>query len=161
MTSPRSVVAAAALVIVVATLAVGPLLGVATTDDAGERPVGDGTATVAVVDVPDDPRFVSGQYGADALYLQLDDATVHVSDVEGRPVVYYELRIPAIGYSLATGSVLSDGTTGQVALTYEGDTFTPNRLTERSYDGTVRVWTRTTDGVDVLHERAVTVEVRR
>lgn len=161
MSSPRSVVAAAALVIVVAALAVGPLLGVATTDDAGERAVGDGTASVTVVDVPADPRFVTGQYGADALYLRLDDATVDVNDVDGRPVVYYELRIPTIGYSLATGSVLSTGTTGQVSLTYEGDTFTPNRLTKDSYDGTVRVWIRTTDGVDVLYDKAVTVEVER
>lgn len=160
MTDPRSVVVAAALVIVLATVAVGPLFG-GGVDRTDDRPIGEGTAAVTVVSVPDNPRFVRGRFGADALYLRLDDATVDVSGVEGRPVVYYELRIPELGYSLATGSVLSTDTTGRLALTHEGDTFTKGRIHGVAYDGTVRIWTRTTDGIEVLYERDVRVEVNR
>ena len=160
MITPRSVVAAAALVIVALTVAVGPLLGVAAPTTV-ERAPGDGTASVAVVAVPDDPRFERGQFGADAFYLRMSDATIDISDVEGRPVVYYELRIPRLGYALSSGSVMNEDVNGRIALTYESDTFLPEQLPEESYDGQVRIWTRTMDGIELLYERTVTVEVRR
>ncbi|MEF8886080.1 MAG: hypothetical protein V5A44_13300 [Haloarculaceae archaeon] len=156
----RSGVFVAAVVAVIVTVAVvsGPAVGLV---DLTTRPlegVGQGSATVDDVEAPETARFDRG-LAADSYVLTVPDARVHVAAIEGRPLVSYELSIPAMGYSRTTTHFLRADDTGWVALSLESNTFPPGRIDQSSYEGELSLVLRVDDTERELYRGPVTVEV--
>ena len=88
----RRVVVAVVLVVV---LLSGPGTGI---DLTSERPsLGDGTATVTVVQPEDGPLSVTdARFMRGASYVRIPDLVVDVTDVTGQPRVFYQVSIPAL-----------------------------------------------------------------
>lgn len=90
------VVRAAVALVLFGMLLSGPVGGV---DLAREEPsLGDGTASVTVVEPDDGPVVVTeGRFGTNVSYVRIPDLVVDVTSVDGQPRVFYQVRIPELG----------------------------------------------------------------
>lgn len=149
---------AAVAVIVLGTLASGPLD--LTTPRREAADLGEGSVDVASVTLPETVTLQRGRYGADGYYLQVPEATVEFERVTGGPVVGYTLAVPELDYTRQTAYFLDDGTTGSVSYGIEADTFPPEEIEQSAYDGKLRLVVRSNGSERVLKERNVTVRVR-
>jgi hypothetical protein len=158
----RTLVAGTVTVIIGVALLSGPLVGAvdltqARSDDTGE--LGQGSAEATVVSLPDDPRLVKGQYGSETYYLQVAPATVDVSNVEGRPMLVYKLRIPELGYVRGTTTFLDGETTGPQQFSIAEDAVPPEQITSDEYDGELVVIVRSGNEGRVIERKPITVTV--
>lgn len=160
MERSRVLAAVSVVVIVGVTLASGPAVGLVdlTRPRFDAAAVGQGNATVDGVDPPRTGRF-DRALQSESYYLQVPDARIRVTSIEGRPTVSYKLSIPALGYSRGTTHFLGPGDTGWVALSLARDTLPDSRVTESSYEGTVSLVLRYNDTERVLYDGPVAVEV--
>ncbi|MFB6082707.1 MAG: hypothetical protein ABEJ94_00500 [Halorientalis sp.] len=149
----------AAAVILIGTLASGPLaLADRPADRTGE--IGTGAVEVDAVELPATATLQQGQFGERSYYLEVPPATVRFEDIRGRPVLTYKIEIPALGYTRESAFFLGPETDERMRLSLERDELAPSTVRNDSYAGVVRVIDRT-DGTRVLARRNVTVEVRR
>lgn len=158
----RNVVAIAVGIVLATTLASGPLVGLV--DLTGERSfasgdLGEGRATVGDLSLPDDARFERGDFGSGSYYLRVGSATADVREVIGRPILSYELSVPAHGFTTSTIVVLTPAEEGRVELALDETAFGRSEITEERYDGRLSVDVRSGGTERVLVRKNVTVEV--
>jgi len=146
--------------VVVTTLVSGPLVGAVDLTTEPDRPaLGSGSVTVDSVSLPDRATLTAGRFGADEYTLEVPDATVQITAVEGRPILVYRLSIPERGYTRSTTHFLSDRNTGAYSLSLAADTFVPSTVQNESYEGRLEIVVRANDSSRVVADRTIPVEV--
>jgi len=151
----------AAAVIVLGTLVAAPGLGVVDVerDQESNPDVGTGNVTVADVSLPSTVRFQRGSYGSGSYYLRVPETQIRFESVTGRPVISYELDVPALNYNRQSVYFVDEGTE-TLTVTVEEDTFPPETFSQASYDGELELVLRANGTERVLANRTITVEVR-
>ncbi|MFC6836242.1 hypothetical protein [Halomarina ordinaria] len=159
MDTGRTAVSVAVVAIVATLVLTGPYGPVDATTAAADGFGSDGgEASVAAVSLPDDATLTAGRYGAEAYTLRVPPATADVERVTGRPMLVYEVRVPALGYSRVSLASLDEG--GEdVRLTLASDTFAPERIDRETYDGEVLVTVRSGEESRVVERAPLTVRV--
>lgn len=118
---------------------------------------GDGNATIEITSSPDTATLSKARFGAEVYRLGVPPVTVNVSDVEGRPLLSYRIRVPRLSTELGSTTVLSSCTTGERTHSIPQATFEPNEIDNESYDATLFVVYRATEqGAEVERELLVT-----
>jgi hypothetical protein len=160
MERSRAAVYATAAVILLVTVASGPLVGAVTVPKGGvSGPApGTGSATVSVVSMPDRATLEPGQYGTDVYYLKVPDAAVDVSAVTGRPVLTYSLSVPELK-SRSSVFFLRPGEQGRTELSMDRLSFDPGAVDRERYTGELRLVLRGSGGETTLYREPVVVEV--
>jgi hypothetical protein len=155
-----SVPSVAAALILVVTLASGPL---ALADRPAEQSnqIGTGSVSISEVRLPATATLRQGQFGEDSFYVQVPAATVLFDGIEGRPILTYKLEISDLGYTRESAFFLGPDTGDRMQLSLERDELAPDDVQNDSYAGTLRVVDRTGEESRVVAERNITVEVRR
>lgn len=154
-------VVATVAIVVVTTLASGPLVGLDLTAEhsfSGEG-LGEGRATVGDVTMPDRVAFERADFGAGSYYLRVPSATVELSEVVGRPILNYEVSIDELGYTRSTIKVLSSANEGTLELGLDEVAFGRDELEQDSYAGELSVSVRYEGTEHVVATKNVTVEV--
>jgi hypothetical protein len=160
MERSRAAVYATAAVIVLVTVASGPLVGAVTVPEGGvSGPApGTGSATVSVVSMPDRATLEPGQYGTDVYYLEVPDAAVDVSAVTGQPVLTYSLSVPELK-SRSSVFFLRPGEQGRTELSMDRLSFDPGAVDRERYTGQLRLVLRGSGGETTLYREPVVIEV--
>lgn len=155
-----NVPAVAAALILVGTLASGPL---ALADRPAEQTgtIGTGSVAVSEVRLPETATLQQGQFGEESYYLEVPDVTVVFERLEGRPILTYKLAIDGLEYSRESAFFLGPDTGDRMQLSLERDELPPETVQNDSYAGVLRVIDRTGEESRVVAERNVTVQVRR
>ena len=160
MEADRAVVWGVVALVVVTTLASGPLVGaVDLTQERESTAYGQGSVTVDNVTLPANATLMAGRFGAGEYTLRVPDAAVQIESVEGRPLLVYKIDIPERGYSRSSTHFLSADSAGAFAATLADDRFAPDTVDQRSYDAELRLLVRANDTSRVVAERSITVEV--
>ncbi|WP_224268038.1 hypothetical protein [Haloprofundus salinisoli] len=172
MRTSGTVVWFSVLLVAALSVASGPLVGGVdftpagdTTSESGsEGSLGAGNATVTDVSLDAaGVRLERGGYGSQAYYLRVPDATVRLQSVTGRPLLSYNVRIPALGIERSSTVFLNESYTENgattLALTLDDDPVDPERVTESSYEAELSVLLRTDSGSRTLRAVSLTVEV--
>lgn len=162
MDSVRRLQLATIGVMLVVLVVSGPLVGaVDLTPESRSGTVGDGTATVEVVDDPAaDLRVNEGRFGTGVYYLRIPPAVVDVSAVEGRPRVVYTVTVPALDFQRSESQILHAGTDGRRTISMAPRAFAPETVTNESYRAEVLVRVQSFETDRVVYRRNVTVPVR-
>jgi len=160
MERSRAAVYAVVAVIVLVTVASGPLVGAVTVPEGGvSGPApGTGTATVSVVSVPDRATLEPGAYDTDVSYLEVPDAVVDVSGVTGKPVLTYSLSVPELR-SRSSVFFLEPGAEGRTELSMDRLSFDPGAVDRERYTGQLRLVMRGSGGERTLYEGPIVIEV--
>ncbi|PSQ15961.1 hypothetical protein BRD00_13195 [Halobacteriales archaeon QS_8_69_26] len=167
MNPERGAVYGVALVMVLASVASGPLVSGADLTHEPEALAldpGNGSVTVTSVEVPDDGfRLERGKFGSDAYYLESPPVRVNVKDVEGQPLVNYKLRIVEANVTNLRIYFLGEEEeeAGGLDLKIPRSSFEPSDGDKDSYEAEVIVVVRDNkgDGPRIVHRENVTVEV--
>lgn len=126
---------------------------------------GRGNASVDVRHSPDAATLARSRFGAAVYRLQVPPARVIISDVAGRPVLSYRLRIDDLATEVGSTVVLSTCTEGERDLTIQQASFEPHEVQQNRYDATLFVvYHGIEDGQKferALVTKNVTVEVER
>jgi hypothetical protein len=142
-------------VVVIVMLLSGPGSGIEFARDRAS--LGDGTASVTVVEPPDeDLRVTEGRFGTNVSYLRIPDLVVDVTSLDGRPRVLYQVTVPELGIQKQNDDIVRS--TGRMRVSISDRALPPGT----DVDGTtarlvVRVQSFT--GQTVVVNR--TVDVRR
>jgi hypothetical protein len=162
MRTERAAVATAVAVVVITTLASGPLVGAVdlTGDERFDASaIGSGQATVTDVTFPDGATIEAGGFGTDAYYLRVPPANAVVTNVSGRPMLTYGIAIEELGFTRSSVHFVGERQAEAIELTISDEAFEPERITRSHYDATLTAVLRY-DGVDrTVGARNVTVEV--
>ena len=149
-------------VVLATTLVSGPLVGFVdlTADQSfSSAGLGEGRATVTDVTFPDRVVIEKGDYGSGSYYLRVGTASATVRDVVGRPILSYELSIPALGNTKSTIQVLSSSDDGEIELGFDEKPFGKDEITADSYAGTLSVAIRYGGEERTVARENVTIEV--
>ncbi len=160
MERSRAAVYATVAVIVLVTVASGPLIGAVTVPEGGvSGPApGTGNATVSVVSMPDQVTLEPGAYDTDVYYLEVPDAVLDVSAVTGKPVLTYSLSVPGLK-SRSSVFFLQSGEQGRKELSMARLSFDPAEVGKEQYTGELRLVLRGSGGELTLYREPVVVEV--
>ncbi len=156
----RVAVYATVAVIVVVSVASGPLVGAVTVPEGGVSgpDPGTGNATVSVVSVPDRVTLEPGAYDTDVYYLEVPDAVVDVSAATGKPVLTYSLSVPELR-SRSSVFFLQPGERGRQKLPMERLSVDPAAVDQERYAGELRLVLRGSGKEVTLYSEPVVVEV--
>lgn len=165
MEADRWAVPLTVLIVVLASVASGPLVGAV--DLTHEQDVlaldpGNGSVTVSNVEVPEDRFGVErGRFGSELHYLQTPPVRVNVSEVEGQPLLTYEVRVEKLGYVGVRTYFLGEDVQRSGGLTVK---IPRNQIrsaveSDRTYRAELILSVRETTGRRVIHRQNVTVEV--
>jgi hypothetical protein len=162
MDEARVAVVGACAIITTMTLLSGPLVGAVdlTYPRESDHGIGNGSAAIASIDLPNRAALRTGSYGAEAYYISLQPAVVTIDSVEGRPILSYKLKIDELSYSRETVHFLSASNQGAMEISLDPDTFKRKTITRSRYNGTAKLTLRNQTGSTVLREQNLTVEVR-
>lgn len=159
----------AAAVVLLALLA-GPVLGIpqapADTDACSDdTPIGTGNATLSDVELPDRAVIERQGFGSELYQLRVDDALVTASDVSGRPTVTYKVRVELDDGTRAKASTAILSRCHDLShISIAESPIEPDRIRDESYNGTLTLTYRGSDGGEDVRttvvEKNVTVEVR-
>lgn len=159
METARVAVYSTALLIVVLTLASGPLIGVLEPPQADSTAeLGTGNATISVVSFPESVTLDAGQ-GTNSYYLNVPAATVEATDVRGNPILDYSISIDGMGYSRGSIHLLGDLGNGTHSIVLDRTTLEPDKVGSGEYVGELELTLRG-DTERTVFNRTVTVEVR-
>lgn len=127
---------------------------------AASQAAGPDTATVELIELPEDEfRIAPGRFGA-GTYLYSSPATVRIDNVSGSPMLVYELTVPELGRTVVTVVFLSDRYDGQRLTLELGRSSIDSALLQKSeYDGVVRLRLRTGSRTRTIHSQNVTIVV--
>jgi hypothetical protein len=146
--------------ILVASLLAGPLVGAVDLSPAEERAIpGDGDAKVEIISVPSEGRLVPRGYADSGYLLSVLPATVEVSNLSGRPMLVYELRIRSVGYVASTTHFLDESFSGRQTLTLESAVLNRTSLPRETYRGELLVIKRAHERDTVIYRGNVTLQV--
>lgn len=148
--------------ILVASLFAGPLVGAVDLSPTGTQTVlGDGEADVRIVSVPSEGRLTPSGYADTGYLLSVPPATVDVSNLSGRPMLVYKLRVRGVGYVASTTHFLDESFTGRQTLTLENAVLNRTSLPRETYRGELLVVKRVHEEDTVVHQGNVTLQVGR
>lgn len=118
-----------------------------------------GSASVEVRGFDEEGFAIERQrFGTDAYELETPDLSATVDDVEGCPVVIFEVVIPAFDHTSVRRFYPSSNSNEQLSLRTVGGTFQPEKVTNDSYSMTVSVVIEGDERTTVF-ERNLTVPV--
>ncbi|NLV08525.1 hypothetical protein ACAH01_03520 [Halomicrobium sp. HM KBTZ05] len=150
----------AVAVVAVTLLLTGPF-GVVDATARNPTTVGDGRANATVERLDTSGLLVEGgRFGTGVDYLRIPDATVAVSDIEGRPRLVYRVSVPELGVDRTTTKLLSGGQSGTVRLGMRDRGLDPDSVTEQRYRATITVRVQSFEYDQTVFETDETVEVR-
>ncbi|MHB9285731.1 hypothetical protein ACKVMT_01665 [Halobacteriales archaeon Cl-PHB] len=161
MDAGRLAVLGVVTVVLVVTVATGPLVGAVDVPKQGlgaNADIGSGNATLSVAEAPSEGTLATGQYD-DLRYLTIPDATVEIADVEGAPILTYTVDIEAIGYSRSSVYVITKRSEGTLALELQRDDVERSRLENDSYEARLQILLRTDGTERVVYEDMIPVGV--
>lgn len=161
MDSARGVVVATAGLVVMVTVATGPI---GLLDVSGERSLesaGEGNASVTVVSEPDQAVLERGRQGGGVYYLRVPDVEVDISELRGNPILDYSLSIDALGYSRSSIHFLGNSGTGRTGISLSRDTFDESQIEQETYQAQLTVTLRTNGTKRVVYNETTTVEVEQ
>lgn len=154
----RTVLADSRLIVgvVAAILAITVLSGfLSFTAGAGE--LGDGTATVTVVEPTGDTLVISdGRFGTNASYLRVPDLVADVEQREGQPRLVYRVRVPELGVDSQQTTLLP--ASGRVRISMDDVAF--EDVNAGTYDGQVVVRVQSFSDDTTVLNRSVEVRAR-
>ncbi|WP_302082448.1 hypothetical protein [Salinibaculum rarum] len=159
MTPGRVVVFAAVGLMVLATAATGTPLWTVPDRGGDQGPLGQGTAEVTVVSMPDTATLDPGRQGGNVYYLRVPSATVDISQLRGNPIVTYSISIEGLGYGTSAVNGLERMGEGQANFSIESAALEGERISNGSYEGELRLVLRGDNGETVLYSEPITVEV--
>ena len=160
MDADRAVVWAVVALVVMTTIASGPLVGaVNLTQERESTAYGQGSVTVDNATLPANATLSAGRFGAGEYTLRVPDAAVGIAGVEGRPLLVYKIDIPERGYSRSSTHFLSTDSVGSFAASIADDSVAPDTVNRSAYDAELRLLVRANDTSRVVAERSITVEV--
>lgn len=160
MDTERTVVYGTVSLVLLTTLASGPLVGAVDLTTEPDRPTfGDGTVTVRSVAIPESGELTKARFGAGRYYLRVPPASVYLERVTGNPRLVYRIQIDALGYSRNTVYALSSENVGRFTLTLGRDRLETSDFDRSSYEGRLSVerWSGGTERH--LVTRNITIEV--
>jgi len=159
MSLDRGIAYATASLIILLTLASGPLVGFVTIPEPGtSSPPGTGNATVSVTSAPETVALDRGQHGAGLYYLEVPDTTIEISELQGNPILDYSIGIEELGYRRGSVVFLESVGNGTKSVQLERANFEQSRINQDQYEGQLQLTLRG-DTETVLLNRTVTVEV--
>lgn len=157
-----------ALFIVTTAVLAGPVLGIPgeSTESACSTDVfpGYGNASVSVTQFPETAAIEQSRFGAAVWRLNVPDAQVNATDVEGRPTVAYKIILHDLRQTTGSSVTLSHcRTTADLSIT--DSTFAPDEITKESYNATLKIIYRGTENGEKvetdLATKNITVEVKK
>jgi hypothetical protein len=148
--------------ILIMSLVSGPLVGVGGPPSAsyGGFP-GDGDADIEVISVPEEGALTPVPYASSGYVLSLPSATVDVSNLSGRPMVVYKLRISELWYVAGTTHVLDEDFTGRQKLTLDEPVLNSTTIEREAYHAELRIIKRAHEVDTVLYRGNLTLQVDR
>jgi|GEM_PF-4261526 len=99
----------------------------------------EGSATIEPLSVPESATFTRSEFGAEVWKLDVPDATVQATDVQGCVRLTYEINIDRLGFSSLSATTVSDDSPETVQLSIPQSTLSPDRITEDQYNAEVRL----------------------
>ena len=114
---------------------------------------------VTVVDVPLTVQLKHTDYGSDAYELRVPPATVQINTVQGNPLLFYRLSIPALGFSTSWLHAPAEHIGEQLALSMKPHIFAPEDIERQEYDGTLTIVARVNGSEERITTRNMTVTV--
>lgn len=144
---------------------VGPLELTSDSDGcANDIPMGTGNATIVNSPLAESATLSQSDFGAEVYRLDVPDATVNVSDVEGRPLVNYRISIPELDRTVVSTSIQSYCTVGTQNLSIHSITIAPELITETEYEGKLEIKYRgSRNGSEIsttIASKNITIEVQ-
>lgn len=161
MSSGRTVLLTVAGLIVLVTAVSATPLWTVPEKSAGEAPLGEGTATVSVVSAPEKATLEPGRQGGGVYYLRVSNIEVNVTNLRGNPVLTYSISVDELGYSRSSVNGLAGVGEGRAQLTIEPKAFDAKELTQKRYDGELRLVLRGDGNEEVVYNESIVVEVQR
>lgn len=158
----QGLAATTAVVVVVVSVASGPLVGAVdlTAEPTAPAPPGVGSADVEVLSVPETIALERAAFGGGTFHLDGPPARLSVGAVSGNPVIEYVVRIPGVGLIDIHEYHVHETPDRTIGMTFRPMELSPNRVTGEEYEGTIEIRLQS-DEPAVLYEGPVTVEVRR
>jgi hypothetical protein len=100
--------------------------------------LGDGTASVTVVEPTDDRvQVTAGRFGTNVSYVRIPDLVVDVQSVDGRPRVFYQVTVPELGIRKQNSAVVRS--TGRMRVPLSDRAVPPGTAVD---DATARIVVR-------------------
>ena len=147
-------------VVVVILLLTSPLVNVLGVTAQNPTTIGDGTATASVERLDTDALTIDrGRFGTGVVYLRIPEATVSVTDIEGRPRVVYQIRVPELGVDAVTTELLTGDGPTTVRLGPRDRGLDPAAVTNRTYRGVVTVRVQSFEQDRTVYAVNETIEV--
>jgi hypothetical protein len=158
---PRAVVAGTVGILLLVTVASGPLVGLELTSEASEFDPGTGNLNVTVESVPDSGTLQQASHGAGTHHIRVDPVRLQIHAITGQPMVAYQLYVPALDHTRTSVHFLDAERTGAYDLPLDPSQLDPDRIDEDvdSYDATISVVVRDGDGERVIAEADLELEV--
>lgn len=159
----RAVVAGTVGVLLLMTVASGPLVGLELTSEEREFDPGTGDIDVTVESVPDAGTLERASHGAGVFHVRVDPVRLQIHEITGQPMVSYRLSVPELDHTRTSVHFLDPQRTGAYDLTLDPSPLEPDRIDEDvdSYDATLSVVVRDDDGERVVAEADFEVGVQR
>ncbi|QCS41688.1 hypothetical protein [Natrinema versiforme] len=167
MIGPRVVSIIVVSIITATVLASGPLVPVELTTYESPCEGGslssEGNAVIQPSSIPESATLTRSEFGAEVWKLDVPDATVRATDVQGCVRVTYEISISELGITSLSAVTVSEESPEMLHVSMSETTLSPDRVSEEQYDAEVRL---TYHGVEnqttverTLIRRNITVEV--
>lgn len=149
-------------VIVVALVLTSPLVGVLDVTAQNPTTVGDGTATASVEQFDADALTIDrGRFGTGVMYLRIPDATIEVAEVDGRPRIVYQVRVPNLSVDVVSTELLTTGGPTSIRLGPRDRGLDPAAVTNATYRGVVTVRVQSFEQDRTIYAANETIEVAR
>jgi len=121
--------------------------------------IGEGSAHIEFKSAPTGGQLTKTVYASTGYLLSIPPATLDVSNVSGRPMIVYKLRITELWYVAGTTHVLDEKTSGRYRLKFQDSVVNRTSLPDESYQAELLVIKRAHERDTVIHRDNVTLQV--
>ncbi len=156
---PSRVVTGTVAVILILTVATGPLGLYDVPETQATDALGEGNATITVVSTPETIPLEYGRYGNDEYHLRVPAAVVDVENLSGNPILNYNLDIEAMGKSKSSVHFLGELGEGRQHITFADSAMAESAVENQSYEAHIELVLRTNGTERVVYEGPATIEV--
>ena len=158
----RTLPAITVIGVLVTSLLTGPIVSPTDPSSAESEPIpGEGSADVEIISIPEAGTLDPVEHASSGYKLFLPSATVNVSNLSGRPMLVYKLRVPELGFISGTTYVLNSKFTGRQTLEFEEPVLDRASLERATYHGEVLVIKRVHERDTVLYRGNVTLRAKQ
>ena len=148
-------------IILALTLATGPVVSLLSVPEGGAGAtggLGNGTASVSVVEAPDRAELVAGEYG-NVHYLRVPESTIVATNVTGSPLLTASIDVDSLGYSRSSIFVVRETRDGTQTVEIERAPLNSTRIDRTVYEGRYQLVLRDDTGRTVVYDEPITIEV--